>query len=151
MIVEHVGITVSDLDTSIRYYTEVFDFCVLRKTTSNAYLHLENDLLELMQRTAPATEERPQTPETWHDHMKATVGLVHVGFRVDDIDEALERIKRLGGNVIAPPVDYEPQIEYVADPTEDKLKRAARPVAKLYWRIAMVSDPDGVILEILER
>lgn len=46
MIYEHVAITVSDLERSIRFYMDVFGFELMRKTTISAYLHLGNDLLE---------------------------------------------------------------------------------------------------------
>jgi catechol 2,3-dioxygenase-like lactoylglutathione lyase family enzyme len=39
MIYEHLGITVSDLERSIRFYMDVFDFELMRKTTISAYLH----------------------------------------------------------------------------------------------------------------
>lgn len=83
--------------------------------------------------------------------MLNVVGVIHLGFRVDDMDEALQQIVDLGGEVVSPPVEYTPAIEYVVEPTEEKLRRAARPIKKSYWRIAMIADPDVVILEILER
>jgi len=49
------------------------------------------------------------------------------------------------------PADYTPTIEHVAEVSHEKLRRAARPIGKPSWRIADVSDPDGVMLEILER
>ena len=151
MILEHIGITVSDLDESIRFYTEVFGFGVLRKTTSNAYLHLDDQLLELMQSEAPSEETTPHTPDGWGELVRSSVGFVHIGFRVDDMDEAIESIERLGGQLIVPPYDFEPQIEYAAEPEDEKLRRASRPIGRKYWRIAMFSDPDGVMLELLER
>ena len=42
-------------------------------------------------------------------------------------------------------------IEHVAKVSAEKLRRAAQPIGKPYWRMADVSDPDGVILELLER
>jgi glyoxylase I family protein len=151
VIVEHIGVTVSDLEKSIDFYTKVFGFSVLRKTSTNAYLYLGNDLLELMQSDNPTKVKNPETPEAWQKDMRSSVGLKHIGFRVDDLDEAIERITKLGGKLIVPPVEVEPKIEYVANTTADKLRRAAKPIKRRYWRIAMFSDPDGVILEILER
>ncbi len=151
MILEHIGITVSDLERSIQFYTTVFGFRMLRKGGTNAYLHLENELVELMQGGPPEGKAKPQTPKAWQKQMSNVVGFIHLGFRVDDMDEALRRIREQGGEIVSPPAEYTPAIEYVAEPAEDKLRRAAKPLGKQYWRIAMVSDPDGTILEILER
>ena len=38
MILEHVGLAVSDLERSVKFYTEVLGFNLLRKATTNAYL-----------------------------------------------------------------------------------------------------------------
>jgi len=151
MILEHIGITISDLERSIQFYTAVFGFRVLRKGDTNAYLHLENELVELMQGSPSNGKAQPQTPEAWQEQMSNVVGFIHLGFRVDDMDKALGRIREQGGEIVSPPAEYTPAIEYVAEPHEDKLRRAAKPLGKQYWRIAMVVDPDGVILEILER
>ena len=151
MILEHIGVTANDLEESIRFYTGVFGFSVLRKTTCNAYLYLDDQLLELMQSSAPTEVNTPQTPEGWDERMWSSVGLVHIGFRVDDMEEAILKIEKLGGQLIVPPYEFEPKIEYVAQSTTDKLRRASQPVGKAYWRIAMFADPDGVILELLER
>jgi catechol 2,3-dioxygenase-like lactoylglutathione lyase family enzyme len=151
MIFEHVGITVSDLERSIRFYTTIFGFSILRKGTINAYLYQNNELLELMQGDPSTAVPKPQTPEAWQEYMGSAVGVIHLGFRVDDMDEAIQKIVDLGGELIAPPIEYTPAIEYVVEPAHEKLRRAARPIVKPSWRIAMFADPDGVILEILER
>jgi lactoylglutathione lyase len=151
MIFEHVSITVSDLERSIDFYTKVLGFSLLRRTPIHAYLYLNSDLLELMQSDAPIIVDRPKKSGDWIKKMTGPVGLNHIGFRVDDIDEAVGGIRGLGGEVVVQPYRFEPDIVYVAEPTNDKLRRAAKPKDKPYWRIAMVSDPDGVIIEILER
>jgi catechol 2,3-dioxygenase-like lactoylglutathione lyase family enzyme len=151
MILEHVGITANNLADSIKFYTEVFGFTVLRRTTENAYLYLEDQLLELMQSRAPTALTAPQTPEGWDERMRSSSGLVHIGFRVENMVEAIQKIEELGGRLVVPPYEFEPKIEYVAEVKTEKLRRASQPVGKAYWRIAMFADPDGVILELLER
>jgi catechol 2,3-dioxygenase-like lactoylglutathione lyase family enzyme len=151
MILEHVGLTVNDLDRSIDFYIQVFAFKVLRKTTMNAYLYLDNELLELMQSEASIEPETPKTPEEWMQRMKGPAGLNHLGLRVDDLDAAIEKIIGLGGDLVVPPMEFTPEIEYMAEPAEDKLRRAARPVDKPSWRVAVFSDPDGIMLELVER
>ena len=151
MIFEHVGITVSDLDKSIDFYTKVFGFKVLRKTTINAYLFLDDQLMELEQSTSPENVKKPETPEEWEKYRSGPVGIRHIGFRVDDMEEAIERITLAGGELVVSPFAFEPEIEHVIEPNSEKLKRAARPVGKNYWKVAMFSDPDGILLELLER
>ncbi len=150
MIFEHVGIAVSDLEKSVHFYTTVFGFDVLRRSATIVYLHLDGELFELMQGTAPASATRPQTPKAWREHLWAGE-VIHLAFRVDDLDKAIERITDLGGELIVPPYKVEPEIEYVAESTDDKLKRAARPITKPYWRLAVFCDPDGVMLQLVER
>jgi len=151
MILEHIGLTVSDLDRSVSFYTQVLGFQILRRTTTNAYLHLDDQLLELTQCRVPVEVSPPETPHDCDGRLYCEVGITHLGFRVDNLDDAVEKIEELGGRLITPPYEFEPQIEYVAEHTDEKLKRAARPIGRARWRIAMFADPDGIVLELLER
>ncbi len=151
MILEHVGLTISDLERSIGFYTEVLGFNLLRKTTTNAYLYLDDQLLELTQCRAPAEASPLHNEEECEERLYCDVGITHLGFRVGDMDQAVARVRELGGQLITPPYEFEPQIEYVGEPVGDKLKRAAKPVRRRCWRIAIFADPDGIILELLER
>jgi catechol 2,3-dioxygenase-like lactoylglutathione lyase family enzyme len=151
MILEHVGMTVNDLERSIRFYTEVFGFALLRKTTTNAYLYLDDQLLELTQCRAPAQVTTPDSPEAWTEYMYGAPATIHIGFRVDDMDEAVRKIEELGGELVVPPCRFEPQIEHAVEATVEKLRRAAKPTSKPYWRLAVFADPDGIILELVER
>jgi catechol 2,3-dioxygenase-like lactoylglutathione lyase family enzyme len=152
MIYEHVGITVSDLDRSIAFYTKVFGFKILKKTASNAYLYHGEDMLEIMQ-AEPNAESMELNEDV--DVMKlltGKVGLNHFGLRVDDMKAALQSFEQLskeyGGKVIVPPFEYKQKLEEVADIPEDKLRRVLR---KEPWLIAVVADPDGIPIEIQER
>jgi glyoxylase I family protein len=150
MILEHIGLTISDLDRSIEFYTRVLGFSLLRKTSTNAYLHLEDQLLELTQ-CRTRIEDSPADGPNHDDRLFCEVGITHLGFRVGNMDQAVAKIERLGGKLLTPPYEFEPQIEYAAEPTDEKLRRAARPIGRTHWRIALFSDPDGILLELLER
>jgi catechol 2,3-dioxygenase-like lactoylglutathione lyase family enzyme len=152
MILEHIGISVRDLDRSVEFYTRVIGCQLVRKTTTSAYLHLDGELMELMQSQSPGKTENPVSPDDWSKKMHGPVGLSHIGFRVDDLDTASSRIRGLGGHMVIPPFKFEPQIKFVTSPAEDKLRRAAKPPeGRTWWRIAVFSDPDGTILELVER
>ena len=151
MILEHIGLTVSDLERSIGFYTEVLGFTLLRKTTTNAYLHLEDQLLELTQCREELEPAPPVDPQGCEGRMHRETGITHLGFRVDDMGTALERLERLGGVVITPPYELEPQIEYAIDVEAEKLRRATKPVGRRSWKIAVLADPDGILLELIER
>jgi glyoxylase I family protein len=151
MILEHVGMAVSDLDRSVDFYTTVLGFEVLRKTNDSAYLHLGTDLLELNQGGVTDSTPSPATPEAWLQEMNGSPGLKHLGFRVDNLDEIVEKLEAHQVRMIVPARRFRPQIEYVESPHDEKLQRASRPQEGDDWRIVMFSDPDGVILEFLER
>jgi catechol 2,3-dioxygenase-like lactoylglutathione lyase family enzyme len=151
MILEHVGLAVTDLDRSIDFYIAVFGFSMLRRTTINAYLHLGDELLELIRADAPREPPRPRTPDEWRAEMAKHLGLNHVGFRVDDLAAAIEELERRGGTLVVPPFEFTPVIEHVAEPGSEKLYRAARPREGSSWRVAVFADPDGTMLELLER
>jgi catechol 2,3-dioxygenase-like lactoylglutathione lyase family enzyme len=88
----------------------------------------------------------------WTKGMYESIGISHIGFRVDNLDDTIEKIKKLGGKLVKPPFKFEPKIMYSAEHENEKLKRASIPLmSKKWWKIASFSDPDGILLEIVER
>lgn len=150
MIVEHIGINVSDMERSYRFYTQVLGFKTLRKSEKKAYLYLGSDMVELKESDAPSTFVKPATPEAWRAYMYGTVKIGHIGLRVDDMEQAIRRISEQGGDVVIPPYKFEPEAHGDDVPDDDKLRRAARPMGKP-WIIAVVADPDGILFELIER
>jgi catechol 2,3-dioxygenase-like lactoylglutathione lyase family enzyme len=148
LVFEHVGLVVSDLNRSLEFYMQVIGFSVLRRTDVNAYLYLGTELLELIQAVDPAVAP---VPTGQYPHRLNGPGNMHLGFRVPDMVEALSRLELLGGELISPPRRWEQNIEFAADVDDDKLKRAARPIGNSYWTIAVLRDPDGAMLELVER
>lgn len=93
--IEHVGIMVSDMDRSIRFYTEVLGLTLrervhLNERTELAFLRLGESEVELI---AP----KEGVPVEGRVH--------HLAFTVDDINAALARIKAAGAEWI----DAEPR------------------------------------------
>ena len=137
----HLGICVSDLDRSLRFYCEGLGF---EQTASHqvgadfgALMEIEDvDLqsrmlsrdgitIELLSFTSPG-----QTGDGARRPMNQ-LGLTHLSLRVDDVDEVASRIEALGGTVVP------------ATRTTFEL-----PAAKLDFLYC--TDPDGVRIELME-
>ncbi len=122
MFLEHVNLTVTDLEASVAFYCRLFDFKVRweGKATGRKGLvrasHVGDDRVYLALFEA---EEPGRAP---HDYGSA--GVNHFGFVVDDLDEMRRRVAALG---IAPHLDFE------YDPGEH----------------VYVMDPDGIEIELV--
>lgn len=102
MFLEHVNLTVSDLDRSIAFYSDLLDLHVRWKgpiDDSRLGAHVGDDTfyLALFQATKRGAIER--------DYF--TPGVNHFGFVVDDLDAVRARLGELGGTVHLE-ADYEP-------------------------------------------
>ena len=120
MFLEHVNMTVSDLDRSVNFYTRLLGLKVRwRGETSNGSpaAHVGDDrcYLALFQATVPG--------KAADDY--SSPGLNRFGWVVDDLDKACERVVELGAKVHAE-MDYDP------------------------GKRAYVFDPDGIGLELVE-
>jgi catechol 2,3-dioxygenase-like lactoylglutathione lyase family enzyme len=120
MRLEHVNLTVSDLDRSIAFYCDLLDLHVRWKGAIDgerlgAHVGDDHCYLALFQ----AAEDGP-VPQDY-----SRPGLNHFGFVVDDLDEARRRLNQLGATV-----HYEPRYD---------------PGRRIY-----TTDPDGHELELVE-
>lgn len=111
MFLEHVNLTVSDLDRSIAFYCDLLDLRVRWKGTIDAGrlgAHVGDDrhYLALFQATADGEVEL--------DYLRP--GLNHFGFVVDDLDETRRRVAELRATIHFEP-EYEPGRRiYILDP-----------------------------------
>ncbi|MGN6694188.1 MAG: VOC family protein [Aquihabitans sp.] len=140
----HIGICVTDLDRSTRFYAEVFGFSQLyaldmtgdevaatmeQRGTFRSAMLLRGDVrIELLQwvdvGTTGTGERKPMTE----------LGFTHLSFRVDAIDDLSDAVRAAGGQVLDHTLAVlgEPD-----DPTATKL---------LY-----LLDPDGTRIEVMEQ
>jgi catechol 2,3-dioxygenase-like lactoylglutathione lyase family enzyme len=141
--VDHVSLTVADIDRSLRFYHDLLGIPVLGRGSETgspgtqvtgvdhaSYLYADLDLgsgqlLELLQYLEPRGVRRA--------HRINDLGSGHFGLRVDDLETVLLRLGRAGFAPRSQPVLLE-------KPT--------------WWRGAMcvyVTDPDGATVELVER
>ena len=157
---DHVCITVRDVDKSIEFYSKGLGLKVLRISVlnpspeivyKNAYMYSDSFLLELITGKSSATQQ--QTPESWEKTMRGSLGITHLGMRVRDLDAAVNRLKAAGATMIGEPFNVSKEttkIVYVAGRPLPKIGYAKKPSRKP-WRIAVFKDPDGIIVELVER
>ena len=111
MYLEHVNLTVTDLDRSVAFYCDVLDVPVRWKGAIEdgrlgAHVGDDRGYLALFQ----AAEGGAVEPDYGRP------GLNHFGFVVDDLEKARRRLERLGSTVHRE-ADYDPGRRiYVYDP-----------------------------------
>ena len=122
--VNHIAIIAGDLDRSLRFYTEVLGFTVLRhvyreeRRSHKVDLALDGTyLIELF--TFPDAPPRPSYPEA--------KGLRHLAFSVERLDDCIRELEAKGVQV--EPVRTDP---YTG------------------CRCTFFADPDGLPLELVE-
>jgi len=105
MFLEHVNLTVVDLDESIRFYTDLFGWklrwrgTVFSETRDVPAAHVGDDrfYLSLFEAEAPGRRVANYAP----------AGVNHFGLVVDDLEEMEGRLRKLGRE-IHKKGDYEP-------------------------------------------
>jgi catechol 2,3-dioxygenase-like lactoylglutathione lyase family enzyme len=148
LAIDHINIVVSDLERSVRFYTELLGFKEYKRAhlegewiesivgfkgvvADVAFIlaHSGEPRIELIYYKTPKGESIPQ------NSFANTVGIRHIALRVDDIHAAAKklrngRVKMLGEPVIVPE-------EVVTHDAGHKM-------------LCYFHDPDGVLLEITE-
>ncbi len=118
--IDHVEITPSNMDKTIRFYTDIFGFTVkMRRKVDNppleevAFLELGGTVLELVSVKNPAPPS--SVPQ---------VGYRMMAIEVEDMDKAVAYLKGKGVEISAPPINL------------GTSKRGE------------IKDPDGLIIEL---
>lgn len=146
--IDHINLVVNDLDSMVRFYTELLDLKVTKRVSISGewidrtvglngvrgevvYLDLPNGpRIELIQYVAPpgirpAGLDRANTP-----------GLRHLAFRVSEIDMMVERLREAG-------VVFLSEVQTVPD-TQVTYAGGVRK------RLVYFRDPEGNLLELCE-
>jgi catechol 2,3-dioxygenase-like lactoylglutathione lyase family enzyme len=148
LAIDHINIVVSDLERSVKFYTELLGF----KESKRA--HLEGEWIESIVGIkgviadvafilAPSGEPRiellryktPKGEAIPLNSLANTIGLRHIAFRVDDICATAEKLKCAGVKLLGEPVIVPHEV--VTHDAGHKM-------------LCYFHDPDGVLLEITE-
>ena len=117
-----VVISVSDLDRSLAFYRDLLGFTVIERGAALAVLDVGSDhTLRLACATAPAR------PSAWIPDDLQT-GVRHLGFKARNVDATTARLKAAGVSFTLEPLDATGGV-----------------------RIAFFKDPDGALLEIVQK
>ena len=146
--VDHINIVVSDLERSIRFYTELLDFQEKQRASLSgdwieAIVGLKNVQAEVVYIVAPEGEPRlelihytsPLGESLNQNSLPHTQGLRHIAFRVKDIFTIAARLKDKGVKVLGEPVTVPSAV--VHHQLGQKI-------------LCYFLDPDGVLLELSE-
>jgi glyoxylase I family protein len=138
----HIGICVSDLDRSIRFYTDVFGFTELYQLDFEnnevaATMELQGKFRSAMLIRADIRIELLQwvdvtTVGSGQRKAMNELGFTHLSFRVEDVDGLTEAILAAGGALL--------------ETTRTVLGDAADPAAPQF---IYLTDPDGTRIELM--
>ena len=157
MRMDHVSLTVLDVDRSIEFYKaaglKLLRISVLTRDDQvyrNAYLYNGRFMLELLP-ARKGTHERQRRVSRGSD--SNLPGSTHLGVRVRDLDAAIKRLGAAGAKMISEPRDIPKnavEVVYFDKRADRAIHYVHKPRSKP-WRIAMFVDPDGFVVELVER
>ena len=122
----HTMLRVADLQESIDFYTQVLDMKLLRKSENSKYKYT----LAFLGYGDESDSTVLELTYNWGDHqydLGSAYG--HIAIETDDIYQTCDKIKALGGQIT----------------------REAGPVQGGKTVIAFAKDPDGYMIELINR
>jgi methylmalonyl-CoA epimerase len=127
---EHVAISVSDLDRAVEWYQRAFGFEEAARSDKPALavkvamLRLGEGMIEVFEPYDPLP--LPEGEDTLKSSLRR-IGTKHMAIAVDDIVEAYEHLKSVGA-------------EFDTDVVEGSTSR-----------FCFCKDPDGILIEVIQR
>lgn len=122
---DHVTITVSDLERSVDFYQRILGLEVMGMLEQNGgnfkivYLDAGGAIIELFH-FKQGGQPLPEVKDS-------DIGIKHIGFRVDNVDEVVKKLKEAGIRFTLEPFDATGGV-----------------------RIAFFKDPDGILIELVQ-
>ena len=138
---EHVALEVQNAELSLRFYVDVFGAVETNRWESKVpgirriiFIDLGGVVIELL--------ERGGAKEPFQD--RGDAGIKHLCLRVTNLEAVMAMVERIGAKVVSGVMvidrsKYEPAL---SDGTMDLNKGIKR---------AVVSDPDGILIELMEK
>jgi len=160
MSLDHVSLTVRNVNRSIDFYKaaglKLLRISTLRRTGgkqyTNAYMYGDHFMLELLPlRRGDRRHKKP--PVSAEKALHGSIGINHLGIRVRNLGAAVKRLQAAGAELVGQPfqIDREASnVDFFDEESDSSLHYVRRP-GKTPWRIVLFSDPDGVIVELVER
>jgi catechol 2,3-dioxygenase-like lactoylglutathione lyase family enzyme len=130
--VDHIGITVNDIDAAGDFFVDLGFMAVGRMPMQGEFVErvigLKDVKSEILMLEAPDGQlrlelskfDRPIDPEGVKSSMVNMLGLRHIAFVVDDLDEIVDALKQKGHKLIGEVQTYENSVKicYVRGPEE---------------------------------
>jgi catechol 2,3-dioxygenase-like lactoylglutathione lyase family enzyme len=138
---EHVALEVQDAERSLRFYADIFGAVEKNHWESRIpgirriiFIDLGGVVIELLEREGDKGQ--------YHDHGDA--GIKHLCLRVRNLEAVMAMVERLGTKVVSGimTIDRSKYEPVLSDETMDLDKGIKR---------AVVSDPDGIHIELMEK
>jgi glyoxylase I family protein len=128
--VEHAGIRVPDFQVALSWYREKLDFRLTRSLTLGGLtfgfvMPPADECFSFELLAGPGADDRPAYEDLHASYRLA--GWHHICFRVDNVDEAIEALKRRGVTIVSEPHD----------------------VPAIGRRVAFFADPWGNLFEVI--
>lgn len=146
--VDHINIVVSNMETSLSFYTELLGFretkrAMLEGAWIDQVVGLKGVKAEVVYIEAPESGPRIELIHYLHPagqklsahKIPNTIGLRHIAFRVQDIQQVYKQLKQAGVQFVGAPARVPSDV--VQHQRGNK-------------RLCYFLDPDGVLLELAE-
>lgn len=122
---DHFHLFTDNTERTAGWYRDMFGARVLKRLQSNGKSRIDLDFDGV---TVYVAETPPNSPRAERTFFGPLPGLEHLGFHVEDVDEAVEQLREKGVEILLEPTDVRPDV-----------------------RIAFVKGPDDVRIELLRR
>ncbi|HXG52168.1 MAG TPA: VOC family protein [candidate division Zixibacteria bacterium] len=131
--IDHVGVVVSDMDRSVRFYTELLGFSLLARYRPESPYQKEIAYLKFPGASDAKLELYSLKQPSAEPSYERRVGMREIALRVPDVGAELERLRRAGAEVLSEPV----YTEAPGLPPDSPVRRRTR---------GAIKGPDGVIV-----